>query len=265
MSDSLETLSPSAAASHPVRIAALGDIHFGRTSAGTLQALLSAAGSVCDVLVLAGDLTDRGSLEDARGLAKELATVRVPIVAVLGNHDYEAGCPQDVMAVLRDAGVHVLDGDTCEIHGVGFAGVKGFCGGFGARALSAWGEPAIKQFVHEAVSEALKLETALARLTTESRVAVLHYSPIVETVVGEPPEIFAYLGSSRLEEPLTRFEVHTVFHGHAHHGKPEGKTASGIPVYNVSWMVMQRVRADRPFRLIEVPGSVSAAAPASLH
>lgn len=256
MPDSLERRSrPHGDDQRTVRIAAIGDLHYGRTSAGSVQAALTAVGAAADVLVLAGDLTDRGSPEEAKGLARELvAHVRVPVVAVLGNHDFESGCAPEVTDILRDAGLQVLDGDSCEVGGVAFAGVKGFCGGFGARALGAWGEGAIKQFVHEAVQEALKLETALARVTCPSRVVVLHYSPVADTLHGEPPEIFPFLGSSRLEEPISRFEVSAVFHGHAHAGRAEGHTASGVPVYNVSWMVMQRLRADRPFRVVELPG-----------
>lgn len=253
----METLTHQGNGHHDVRIGAIGDLHFGRGSAAAVQTVLGAVGAACDVLVLAGDLTDRGGLDEAKGLAKELsAHVRVPIVAVLGNHDFESGCAPEIMDVLRDAGVHVLDGDSCEVHGVAFSGVKGFCGGFGARALGSWGEGAIKQFVHEAVEEALKLEAALSRVTCPSKVAVLHYSPIAETLQGEPPEIFPFLGSSRLEEPIGRFEVTTVFHGHAHNGRPEGHTATGVPVYNVSWMVMQKLRSDRPFRVVELPGRI---------
>ena len=146
----------------------------------------------------------------------------------------------------------MLDGDTTEIHGIGFAGVKGFAGGFGRRALGPWGEESIKKFVREAVDEALKLETALARLRNGRLIAVLHYSPIQDTCEGEPREIFPFLCCSRLEEPLTRFPVSAVFHGHAHHGKPEGLTRTGTPVYNVSITLMRELFPDRPFRLIEV-------------
>jgi Icc-related predicted phosphoesterase len=130
--------------------------------------------------------------------------------------------------------------------------VKGFCGGFGRRALGPWGEPVIKQFVREALDEALKLESALARLRSRRLVAVLHYSPIQETVEGEPREIFPFLGCSRLEEPLTRFDVSAVFHGHAHHGRPEGRTSKNAPVFNVSWSLMRELSPDRPFRIVEI-------------
>jgi Icc-related predicted phosphoesterase len=206
-----------------------------------------------DILVLCGDLTDRGDPAEAQLIAKALAMVPVPILAVLGNHDYECGRVAEMTQILSDAGVRVLDGDAHEVLGIGFAGVKGFAGGFGRGALGPWGEPLIKQFVREALDEALKLETALSRLRTERRVAVLHYSPIVATVQGEPPEIYPYLGSSRLEEPLIRYPVDVVFHGHAHHGTPEGRTMGDVPVYNVSMALLQRTYPQRPaFRVVEL-------------
>jgi Icc-related predicted phosphoesterase len=238
-----------------VRIAAVGDIHLGgRGLDPPLQILFGQVSQHADVLALCGDLTDRGDPEEAKLMAKALATVSVPIVAVLGNHDYECGKEAEVARILSDAGVRVLDGDAHEVLGIGFAGVKGFAGGFGRRALGPWGEPIIKQFVREALNEALKLETALGRLRTERKVALLHYSPVSETVVGEPFEIYPYLGSSRLEEPLSRYPVDVVFHGHAHHGAPEGRTREKVPVYNVSMMLLQHTFPDRPpFRLVELP------------
>jgi Icc-related predicted phosphoesterase len=240
-----------------VRIAAVGDIHLGGKGLDPpLQILFSQVAEHADVLALCGDLTDRGDPEEARLMAKALATVAVPIVAVLGNHDYECGKEAEVSRVLCDAGVHVLDGDAYEVLGIGFAGVKGFAGGFGRRALGPWGERLIKQFVREALDEALKLETALGRLRTERRVALLHYSPVASTVVGEPLEIYPYLGSSRLEEPLSRYPVDVVFHGHAHHGAPEGRTQGDVPVYNVSMMLLQNSYPNQPaFRVVELPVS----------
>nr|MBA3260456.1 metallophosphoesterase [Gemmatimonadales bacterium] len=214
--------------------------------------LLSQVAERADILALCGDLTDRGEPEEARQLARALAVVGVPIVAVLGNHDHESAKVEEVSRILCESGVHVLDGDAVEIQGIGFAGVKGFAGGFGRRALGPWGERAIKLFVREALDEALKLETALGRLRTERRVVLLHYSPIVGTVEGEPLEIYPYLGSSRLEEPLTRYPVDVVFHGHAHHGAPEGRTMGNVPVYNVSMSLLQRLGRDLPFRVIEL-------------
>lgn len=237
-----------------VRIAAVSDIHYSKDSHGTLQPLFAQITESADVLVLAGDLTDYGLPEEAKILARDLTTtVKIPIVAVLGNHDYESGQEAELVKILSDAGVKMLDGDTFETHGVGFAGIRGFCGGFGRGALGAWGEPIIKQFVHEAVNEALKLEAALARLHTDHRIAVLHYAPIRETVEGEPLEIYPFLGSSRMEEPLTRFDVKAVFHGHAHKGKPEGTTSKGIPVFNVAYPVLKAAYPDQPaFRRFEV-------------
>ncbi|HET6797913.1 MAG TPA: metallophosphoesterase [Gemmatimonadales bacterium] len=237
-----------------VRIAAVGDIHLGGKGLDPpLQILFGQVSQHADVLALCGDLTDRGDPEEAKLMAKALATVTVPIVAVLGNHDYECGKEAEVGRILGDAGVRVLDGDAHEVLGIGFAGIKGFAGGFGRRALGPWGEPTIKQFVREALDEALKLETALGRLRSERKVALLHYSPVVETVVGEPYEIYPYLGSSRLEEPLSRYPVDVVFHGHAHHGAPEGRTKNNVPVYNVSMMLLQHTYPDRPpFRIVEL-------------
>ena len=237
-----------------VRIAALGDIHLGgRGLEPPLQMLFSQVSEHADILALCGDLTDRGDPEEARQMAKALGSVTVPIVAVLGNHDYECGKVSEVTRILCDAGVRVLDGDAQEVLGVGFAGAKGFAGGFGRGALGPWGEPLIKQFVREAVDEALKLETALSRLRTARKVALLHYAPIAATVEGEPREIYPYLGSSRLEEPLSRYPVDVVFHGHAHHGAPQGRTMGDVPVYNVSMMLLQRTYPDRPaFRVVEL-------------
>ena len=237
-----------------VRIAAMSDIHYTKNSPGAMQPLFAEITESADVLVIAGDLTDYGLPEEAKVLARDLTTtVKIPIVAVLGNHDYESGEEGELVKILSDAGVKMLDGDTFETHGVGFAGVRGFCGGFGRGALGAWGEPIIKEFVHEAVNEALKLEAALARLHTDRRIAILHYAPIRDTVEGESLEIYPFLGSSRLEEPLTRFEVTAVFHGHAHKGKPEGATSNGIPVFNVAHPVLKAAYPDRPaFRLFEV-------------
>jgi Icc-related predicted phosphoesterase len=237
-----------------VRIAAIGDIHLGgRGLEPPLQILFGQVAENADILALCGDLTDRGDPEEARLMANALALVTVPIVAVLGNHDYECDKVAEVSRILGDAGVRVLDGDAHEILGVGFAGAKGFAGGFGRGALGPWGEPLIKQFVREAVDEALKLETALSRLRTERKVALLHYAPIAATVEGEPLEIYPYLGSSRLEEPLTRYPVDVVFHGHAHHGAIEGRTLGDVPVYNVSMMLLQRTFPNRPpFRVVEL-------------
>ncbi len=211
-------------------------------------------GEQADVLLLVGDLTDYGLPEEATILVEELhAATKKPVVTVLGNHDFESGKQEMVKEILARAEITVLDGDACEIEGIGFAGVKGFCGGFENCALEPWGEESIKRFVHEAADEALKLESALARLKSRTRVALLHYSPIRATVVGEPPEIFAFLGSRRLEEPLNRFPVAAVFHGHAHKGTLEGRTSAGRPVYNVAMPLLRAsFPGTMPFRVVEV-------------
>jgi Icc-related predicted phosphoesterase len=239
-----------------VRLAAVGDVHCGKNSQGALQALFAQIAEAADVLVLCGDLTDYGLADEARVLAKELAPLfkaQVPVIAVLGNHDFEAGHPDQVRQVLCDAGVSMLDGESCEVLGVGFAGAKGFAGGFGRATLGAWGEPAVKHFVQEALDETLKLESALARLRTPQRVAVLHYAPIKATVEGEPVEILPWLGCGRLEEPLVRYPVQAVVHGHAHNGAPEGRARGDIPVYNVALPLLRKTYPDRPpFRLLEI-------------
>ena len=237
-----------------VRVAAVGDLHCKRSSAGSFQALFSRIAESADVLALCGDLTDRGLPDEARVLAAELQAVKIPKIAVLGNHDFESDAADQVVEILAGAHVTVLDGTAIEIAGVGFVGVKGFAGGFGERALQAWGEGATKIFVREAVDETLKLESAMARLRTPARVVLLHYSPVIDTVDGEPREIFPFLGSSRLEEPLNRYAASVVFHGHAHRGQPEGKTSAGVPVYNVALPLLQHLYPDRsPFRVVEIP------------
>ena len=245
-----------------LRIAAVADIHVKKTAQGSLQPLFARATEEADVILLCGDLTDYGTIEETKILAKEItSSLRIPAIGVLGNHDLESGQEKELVSILSDAGVTILDGDATEVHGVGFAGVKGFAGGFGRRALGAWGEQIIKDFVHEAINESLKLESALARLRTPQKVAVLHYSPIQATVQGEPLEIVAFLGSSRLEEPLDRYRVNAVFHGHAHRGAPQGQTKSGIPVYNVAMPVLAAAFPDRPpFRVVEVPLQAEAVA-----
>lgn len=237
-----------------VRVAALADLHCTKTSQGAFQSLFARIAESAEVLLFAGDLTDYGLPEEARVLAKELGALRIPVAGVLGNHDFESGKAEEVRQILVDAGLVVLNGDACELHGIGIAGVKGFGGGFGKRALGPWGESIIKQFVREAVDEALKLEAALARLRTTHLVALLHYAPVQDTVEGEPLEIYPFLGSSRLEEPIGRYPVTLVLHGHAHRGQLEGRTKSGVPVYNVSMPLLTRTFTDRPpFRVFEVP------------
>jgi Icc-related predicted phosphoesterase len=238
-----------------IRLSAVADIHCNRSNRDALQALFECASDESDILLLCGDLADYGLVEEAHILADVLkAAVRIPMVGVLGNHDYENGNQNEIRQILTDVGVALLDGEILEISGVGFAGVKGFCGGFGRHQLEAWGERVIKRFVQEAKEEACKLELALARLGELPRIAVLHYSPIRATVEGEFPEIIPFLGSSRLEEPINWFEATAVFHGHAHNGFPEGSTMRNIPVYNVALAALRKAFPDRPpFRLVEIP------------
>jgi Icc-related predicted phosphoesterase len=250
----LQARAPMSEQPNQVRIAAVGDLHCSRTSRGRVEPILARMAEAADVLCLCGDLTDYGLKEEAVILASELAVVgKKPVLCVLGNHDYESGHVDEVCSVLSEAGAVILCGESTEVCGVGFAGTKGFGGGFGVRALEPWGETSLKAFVQEAVDEAMKLERALSRLDTPKRVALLHYAPIPETVVGEPPEIFPFLGSSRLEEPINRFSACAVFHGHAHHGALEGRTSAGVPVYNVSAPTLRRERPDaEPFRVVVV-------------
>jgi Icc-related predicted phosphoesterase len=240
----------------PLRIAAVGDLHCTKDSAGRLAPLFTQASRLADVLVLCGDLTDYGMTDEAHVLAKELeAAGSMPVIGVLGNHDFESGHEQEIMAILNEAGVNMLDGTSYEIHGVAFAGTKGFGGGFSNYALQPWGERAIKAFVQEALSEALKLESALAKSRSARRVVALHYSPIAQTLIGEPQEIFPFLGSSRLEEPIERYSVTAVVHGHAHRGTPEGRTRMGIPVYNTSLPLLRKSFPNQPpLRLVTLPG-----------
>lgn len=236
------------------RVAVLSDLHCAKNSQGAFQPLLASIREAADLLLVAGDLTDYGLPEEAQVLVRELTSLRLPVVAVLGNHDLESGKATEIKLILTDGGVVVLDGDACEILGVGVAGITGFGGGFGKHALAPWGEPAIKQFVQAAVEEALKLERALARLRTPALIALMHYAPVQQTVCGEPLEIYPFLGSSRLEDPINRYPVSLVFHGHAHRGTHTGETGNGVPVYNVSMALLARTFPNRPpFRIFDVP------------
>jgi Icc-related predicted phosphoesterase len=238
-----------------LRIAAVGDIHCSKGSQGRLSPIFAQASKEADFLVLCGDLTDYGLPDEARILADELKSVgSVPVIAVLGNHDFESAQQEAVTDILTEAGVFVLDGDVQEMHGVAFAGTKGFAGGFGSYALQPWGESAIKDFVKASLDESMKLETALAKARSREKVVILHYSPIVKTVEGEPLEIYPFLGSSRLEEPIDRFGARVVFHGHAHRGSPAGHTKMGIPVYNVSLpLLRQQHPSAAPYFLYTIP------------
>lgn len=232
-----------------LRIAAVGDIHFGEQDAGRYQEQFKEIAQDADVFVICGDLTQNGSNKEAQVLANELKYCHIPVVGVLGNHDYEKNEDKAIRETLRPV-LRLLDEEPLVVEGIGFAGTKGFGGGFGAYTLSAFGEGAIKAYVHEAVEEALKLENALRRLETKKKVVVLHYSPIVETVKGESPEIFPFLGCSRLADPIDMFEASLVLHGHAHHGSPKGQTTKRIPVHNVA--LTQLENPKKPYFLFEM-------------
>lgn len=237
-----------------MRIAAVADLHCNKDSRGRFQALIAQAREKADVLLLCGDLTDYGSPEEADILVQEFRQAApLTVLGVLGNHDFESGRAPDVKKILTEGGIKILDGEAVEIQGVGFAGVKGFGGGFDDRMLQPWGELSNKDFVQEAVQESIKLESALAKLRTTHKVILMHYAPLKATVEGEPLEIFPFLGSSRLEEPIDRHKASVVFHGHAHHGSPEGQTKGRVPVYNVALPLLQRLTPQGPpFRVLEL-------------
>ena len=237
-----------------VRIAAVGDFHSAESSVGAYREQFSRVNDDADVLLLAGDLTNWGTPGEMRVAIGELADVDIPIVAVLGNHDHEAGETDAICGILRDRGVHLLDGDTFELNDqVGIAGTKGYMGGFGRGALTSFGETLTKNFVSACLEEVQKLELALRRLSTPIRIALLHYAPVVDTVLGEPEQIYPFLGTDRLAEPLDRFEVAVAFHGHAHHGSFAGRTPGGVPVYNVSHSLIQREGHGEMYFLYEIP------------
>ena len=239
-------------ANSPMRVAAIGDLHVQEDSVAPYRELFTEIANHADVLLLCGDLTNFGKETEAQILAEDIKSCTIPVLGVLGNHDYECGCPEKVCSILHDAGMIVLDEQAHEIDGVGFAGVKGFLGGFGRGELAPFGEPIVKAFVDEAMKEARKLENQLRSLRTERSVTVLHYSPVIGTLEGEPAEIFQYLGAQRLAEPIDRFDhVKAVVHGHAHHGSYEGRTPLGKPVYNVAQFVVKPL-FGRPYALIEV-------------
>jgi Icc-related predicted phosphoesterase len=236
-----------------LRVAAIGDLHVQENRQGSYRTLFEEINNVADVLVLCGDLTNYGKTHEAEMLADDIRGARIPVVAVLGNHDHECGQPEVIKEHLTLAGARVLDnGESFEIEGVGFAGCMGAMGGFGRYMLSSFGEKAVKDFVHASMEEIMKLETSLRMLRTDRAVAVLHYAPVPETLEGEPPEIMPFLGNGRLAETIDRYEnVRAVVHGHAHRGVHRGATPKGVPVYNCAQMVTTAA-TGRPFALIEV-------------
>ena len=235
-----------------ITVAAIGDLHVRENGERRYRDLFAEISDAADVMVLAGDLTDYGKTSEAEMLAEDLRACTIPAVGVLGNHDYECGDHEKVAEILGQAGITLLDQQATMVEGVGFAGVKGFIGGFGRAELDPFGEAAIKAFVDESVAEAHKLEHQLRTLRTDRVMAVLHYAPIPETIEGEPPEIFAFLGSSRLAQAVDRFDnVKAVVHGHAHRGRHTGRTPGGVQVYNVAQFVVS-AELGRPYALIEI-------------
>lgn len=232
-----------------IRIAAVGDIHFGEHDVGRYQEQFKEIANDADVFVVCGDLTQNGQAKEAQVLAEELRYCHIPVLGVLGNHDYDKAEDGAIRDALRPV-MNLLDEEPMTIKEVGFAGVKGFGGGFGSHSLSSFGETAMKAFVREAVEESLQLENALRRLKTDKKVVVLHYAPIPETLKGEPPEIFPFLGSSRLADPIDTFDANIVLHGHAHHGSPKGQTNKGIPVHNVA--LAQLEDPKKPYLVFEI-------------
>jgi Icc-related predicted phosphoesterase len=235
-----------------MRVAAIGDLHVQEDSVAPYREMFTEISNNADVLVLCGDLTNFGKTKEAEILADDIKSCAIPVLGVLGNHDYECGQPDKVCDILTSAGMKVLNEQAVEIEGVGFAGVKGFMGGFGRGELAPFGEPIAKAFVDEVMNESRKLENQLRTLRTKRSVAVLHYSPIEQTIEGEPPSIFQYLGSQRLCEPIDRFDhVKAVVHGHAHHGTYEGRTPLGKPVYNVAQFVL-KPKFGKPYVVLEI-------------
>jgi Icc-related predicted phosphoesterase len=235
-----------------MRIAATADIHFTPQGYDRVREPLSHVRDEADVLVIAGDLTNYGRTDEMHSLLNGLVRVRLPIIVVLGNHDYESGHEQELIRMLTDEGIKVLDGSSYERDGVGFAGTKGFPGGFGRGLLTSFGEKEVKAFVQASLDEAMKLERALTLLRAPKLVIVTHYAPVAETVHGEPLEIWPYLGSSRLAEVIDRHQAAMALHGHAHHGQLDGKTTAGIPVHNVAMSLLLAQNPSKPYRVFEV-------------
>lgn len=230
-----------------MRIAAVGDLHVGRDSAGSLADGFVDLDERADLLMLAGDLTTHGDPAQAEILVRELGPVSVPVVAVLGNHDHHAGEPDAVRRVLEDGGVTVLergsvviDIDGCR---VGVVGAKGFGGGFIGASVTEFGEEEMKAFARTSIEVAADVERLLGALEADVRVTLLHYAPVRDTLRGEPPEIFPFLGSYLFAEAIDRGGADLVVHGHAHRGSERGTTPAGVPVRNVAKAVLRSAYA----------------------
>ena len=241
-------------ASNPkLRIAAIGDIHIKHDSKFISTGNFEDLNKNADILLLCGDLTNMGTPDEARVLSSLLRKLHIPVAGVFGNHDYTSDQPDEVRKILKEEGHLIfLDETPYQLIDISFVGVKGFGGGFDNHMLSAFGEPALKQYVHEVINETLKLEGLLSQSTTDKKVVVMHYSPIKETCVGEPVEIYSFLGSSHLVEPINNLNADIVFHGHAHYGTHQGKTLKNIPVYNVSQEVLRKENPENLWKIFEL-------------
>jgi len=235
-----------------VKLAAIGDLHVREGDEGKWRNFFKQVSEEADILLICGDLTDKGLLSEASILAKDLEECKIPVIAVLGNHDCELNLEDEIKKILHNDHVFLLDGESIKVKGIGFAGIKGFGGGFGKYMLPLWGEKMNKQYVQEAVNNALKLDQALTRLTAEKKVVVLHYAPIPETLAGEHEQLYPFLGSGRLEDPINQRQVLAVFHGHAHSGTLEGNTSYGVKVFNVSAKVLKKAGLNKPYFLYEI-------------
>jgi len=236
-----------------MKVAAVADIHLKPDDYEKNVRQFSRANELADALVIAGDFTNHGMPDEMRACLAVLEHVHIPIIAVLGNHDHESGHQDELAGMLRLAGVHLLDGQCHEVDGVGFAGTKGFCGGFAPYELMPFGENGIKTFVEIAEREAIKLDYGLAQLHTPVKIAITHYAPIRETVVGEPEPIFPFLGSSRLQRALDRHKPALALHGHAHKGTFMAESSAGTKIYNVALHILRERGEEHPFVIFDLP------------
>lgn len=227
-----------------IRIAAVGDLHVDHGAAGRIRDGFDDIGRRADVLLLAGDLTQHGTEEEGAILAAELADIPIPIVAVLGNHDYHQGKQHVIRGHLEAVGVAVLEGEGIVLRAgdvrIGVAGAKGFGGGFSGACGTEFGEEEMKAFIRHTKTIAERLRDALVALEADVRVALLHYAPTRETLTGERLEIYPFLGSYLLGEAIDQAGCNLALHGHAHLGTERGTTPGGTPVRNVARPVIKR-------------------------
>lgn len=234
-----------------IRMAAMGDLHMQQDLIGVFRTVFDEISGQADILLLCGDLTDNGLTYEAQLLGEELSFCKIPIVGVLGNHDHTNNKQEEIKKILSPYMI-ILEDQSYTYNNIGFAGVKGFGGGFDNHLVLPFGEQILKQFVYEALNETTKLEEALTKLETDKKVVLLHYAPIRQTVEGESLEVYPLLGTSRLVEPIDNFKVSAVFHGHAHHGKLSAKTAHGVPVYNVSMPLLKKIQPNQLYIIVKI-------------